>query len=506
MSSVARNPSLWAVTEPPERTYPALDADHDADVCVVGAGITGLTTALLLQRAGARVVVVERDLVANGVTGFTTGKVTSLHGLRYADLERRFDAETARAYAAANQRGVELVAELAQELDAGCDLRRMPAYTYVESSEFVGEIEAEAMAAARAGLTAQLVGDTPLPFDVAAAVRIDDQIHFHPRRYCLAIARELAELHEGTTATNVEIDGRCRVSTDTGPVVTADRVVLATQLPFLDEGLFFAKTWPSRSYAVAARMDAPPDGMYLSADDPTRSVRPHFGADGTWVVVGGEGHKVGHEPRTSERYAALEAWTRERFGVAAEHRWSAQDYMPSDGLPYIGRISKGNDRVFVATGFQKWGLSTASFAAELITELIDGRRPEWADVFDSTRLDILRSAVDFTKENLDVARRFVGDRVAAFTAPPLDTLRPGHGTVVREDGQPVAVYRDEQGAFHRLSAACTHLGCHVAFNEAERSWDCPCHGSRFDVDGRVLNGPAVDPLRPVDRAAERDAS
>jgi glycine/D-amino acid oxidase-like deaminating enzyme/nitrite reductase/ring-hydroxylating ferredoxin subunit len=503
MTSRERNRSLWLATAPPEPAFPMLDRDHHADVCVVGAGITGLTTAWLLQRAGARVVVVERDLVGAGVTGFTTGKVTSLHGMRYADLERRFGENTARVYAEANQAGVETVARLAAELSIECDLRRMPAYTYVESSDGADEIEAEAGAAARAGLPASVVGETSLPFEIAAGVRVDDQIHFHPRRYCAGLAGALAEVHERSLVTNVEVGRTCTVHTASG-TVTADRVVLATQIPFLDEGLFFAKTWPARSYAVAAPMDDPPCGMYISADEPTRSIRPHFG-ERSWLIVGGEGHKVGHDPQTSARYEALEEWTRERFAVQAEHRWSAQDHMPSDGLPYIGKISKGNDRIVVATGFQKWGLSTASFAAHILTDLVNGRPNAWAEVFDSTRLDIARSAVGFAKENLDVARHFVGDRVANLWTSSVDDLAAGQGAVLREDGKPVAAFRDEEGGLHRVSAVCTHLGCHVSFNEAERSWDCPCHGSRFDIDGGVLDGPALEGLEPVDMKAERDA-
>jgi nitrite reductase/ring-hydroxylating ferredoxin subunit len=237
--------------------------------------------------------------------------------------------------------------------------------------------------------------------------------------------------------------------------------------------------------------------MYLSADSPTRSVRPVV-AGGAEAVLGGEGHKVGHDPDTRERYAALEDWARERFDVAEiTYRWSAQDYVPADSVPYIGRAGPRSQRLFVATGFKKWGMSTAAVAAIILRDRIGGRPNPWAELFDSTRLDVKGEAKSFVTENVDVAKRFVGDRLRARSAPAAAELAPGEGAIAELDGDRVAAFRDDDGRLHAVSARCTHMGCLVAWNTAERSWDCPCHGSRFDPDGNILQGPAVAPLEPA---------
>ncbi len=233
--------------------------------------------------------------------------------------------------------------------------------------------------------------------------------------------------------------------------------------------------------------------MFLGIDAPTRSVRPHTSGGQTYLVVGGEEHKTGQDDATEERYQAIESWARTRFGMTTvDHRWSAQDYMPADGIPYVGRATPGNDRMLVATGFKKWGMSNGTAAAMMLRDLVLGRPNEWIEVFDATRVRPGQALGELVKQNVDVARRFVGGRVSL--APSLADLAPGQGAVVQEGGRRLAAYRDESGALAVLSARCTHMGCLVAFNDAERSWDCPCHGSRFDLAGRVLEGPATEPL------------
>jgi nitrite reductase/ring-hydroxylating ferredoxin subunit len=284
----------------------------------------------------------------------------------------------------------------------------------------------------------------------------------------------------------------------TRATVRARRVVLATHFPFLDRGLYFARMHPERSYSIAVALDEPPPpGMYISAGKPTRSLRTHPVAGRELLILGGEGHKVGHGGDTRERYAALERFAREHFAVASvEYRWSSQDNMPADGLPYVGRLWPLSDRLYTATGFRKWGLAQAASAAEILRDLVRGRRHPLAEVYDPRRLS-LRAAPSVVKENADSALRFVGDRLVK-RGRASRPLAPGEGRVVSRRGRQVAVARDDAGALHAVSARCTHLGCIVAFNPAERSWDCPCHGSRFALDGDVLQGPATRPLRPED--------
>ena len=494
---VERNSSLWQATAP-STSYPSLAPDLSVDVVVVGGGITGLTTAYLLSQAGASVAVLEGRRIATGTTGHTTAKITSLHGLPYAQLMNAQGEDRTRRYAEANQAAIEEIARIIERERIECDFRRAAAYTWTESRDRVAEVEGEAEAALRLGLPAAFVQETPLPFPIQGAVRFSDQAMFHPRKYCLGLAAAVVnrggQIFEESRADRIEErDGRVFVSTG-DRAIEADRVVQATLLPFHDPGGAFAKTHPSRSYAIAARVaDGGVDGMFLGIDEPTRSVRPHTSGGETYLVIGGEEHKTGQDDETEARYQAIEAWARERFGVTSiDHRWSAQDYMPADGIPYVGRAAPGNDRILVATGFKKWGMSNGTAAAMMLKDRVLDRPNEWLETFDATRLRPRQSLGELVGQNVDVARRFVGDRVSL--APSLADLPPGQGAVVQENGRRLAAYRDEAGALSVLSARCTHMGCLVAFNEAERSWDCPCHGSRFDLSGAVLEGPATAPL------------
>ena len=488
-----RNPSLWVGTSS-SAARQALGGDASVDVVVLGAGIAGLSTARLLAMSGRSVAVVEAGEVCAGVTGYTTAKVTALHSAIYSRLVGAWGVERAAAYAAANQAAVAKVRELVALDGIDCDLEEASAYTYAERDSGVATIEAEADAARQAGLPVAVTTETDLPYDVRAAVRLDGQAQFHPRNYCLGLARAVeaagGTVFEHTRALTVA-DGSGRVTTDRG-VITADTIVVATHIPISDAGGHFARMAPKRSYAAAFRHEERPRGMYISVDEPTRSVRS---SPGGWVIVGGEGHEVGHDDDTTRRYDALEAWARDRFGTAeVAYRWSAQDYESADGLPFIGRLRPGAGRTLVATGFGKWGMSNGTVAAMIITDLVQGTPNPWAETFDAARIAPRQSARKALRENVDVAKRFVGDRLASLRPPSVDTLAPGSGAIAALDGHKVAAYRDDDGTLHCVSATCTHLGCQVTFNTAERSWDCPCHGSRFDVDGHVLQGPAVKDL------------
>jgi glycine/D-amino acid oxidase-like deaminating enzyme/nitrite reductase/ring-hydroxylating ferredoxin subunit len=491
------NPSLW-ISDTPETDYPRLGEERVAvDVAVVGAGITGLTTALLLQRGGARVVLVEAGRVCSGVTAYTTGKVSTLHGLIYGPLRETFGVETARAYAEANRAGFTQVAALVDELDIDCDWERRPNFTYTTDEATLEKIEREVEVAQAVGLPASFTTETELPYEVLGAVRFEDQAQFHARKYGLALAAAFVagggRIYEQSRVVGVDTGaGRCTV--EGGGTVEAEHVVLATQIPILDRGGFFAKTHPSRSYLMAFEAEGEPlEGMYISKGGDLWTIRSAEG--GRYLITGGQAHKTGQEADTPARYAAIERWAREHFAVGrAAYRWSAEDYMPVDGLPYVGRLPFGNGRVWLATGYQKWGLTNGTAAALILRDGIEGRASPWAETFDANRVDVAASAKEFVKENLDVAARFVGDRVKHLSGTAPGALAPGEGAVVEAGDERVGAYRDEDGRLHAVSLACTHLGCHVTWNPAERSWDCPCHGSRFGVDGEVLHGPAVRPL------------
>lgn len=492
------NTSLWVGTTP-ETDYPPLSDDLHVDVAIIGAGITGLSVAAQLKRVGAKVAILEAGRVASGATGYTTAKVTSQHGLMYRDLIDRAGKELAGQYAEANEAAISEIGRQVNELGIDCDFRRGNAHIYTKDINQLERIEAEVDAGRSLGIHASFQKDTELPYTVAGAVRFANQAMFHPRKFCLGLAESIpgdgSHIFEQTRVTDVDSDDGCTVTTETG-TVHAGHVVMATQIPFLDRGGYFARTSPARSYAIAVKQGGPVlNDMYISSDQPTRSLRPHIEDGESYLLVGGEGHKVGQDPDTRERYQALEDWAREQFDVqSVDYRWSAQDYMAVDHVPYIGPITPRNERVLVATGFNKWGMTTGAVAGMILTDMIQGRTSPWSDVFDSTRADIRRSAKEFVTENANVAKRFVGDRLRTLKLPDASELAPDEGGIVDTDGEKVAAYRDKFGQLHTASPTCTHLGCQVTWNTAERSWDCPCHGSRFDVDGAVLQGPAIKPL------------
>jgi glycine/D-amino acid oxidase-like deaminating enzyme/nitrite reductase/ring-hydroxylating ferredoxin subunit len=481
--------SVWLDT--PQAVRPRLERDLTADVCVVGAGIVGITTALLLHEAGLRVVVLEAGQVGHGVTGHTTAKVSSQHGLVYGDLRARHGLEAARAYGAFNEAALGWMADRIAADGIDCDFRRRPAYAYAVHDR--AAVEREAEAAVAAGLPAVLAepDEVPLPYPVAGAVRFAHQAEFHPQRYLLALAARLPEVYERTSAVQV---GEAVLTA--GGRVVAEHTIVATHIPFPDRSLGWARLTPTRSYAILCSIaGAPPEGMFISADGPTRSVRavPVGGEEG--LLVGGESHHVGEGGDTEAHYAALEAFAREHWDVqGVDHRWSSQDNVSADGLPLVGPMTPWEPRVLMATGFAKWGMTNGTGAAHLLADLVLGREHPQAGLLDPNRLNLRAAAGTLVGENARTGAHFLADRVRHPGRRPLEDLAPGEGDIVRHDGERVAGYRHADGTLVAVSPACSHLGCSVVFNRAETSWDCPCHGSRFAVDGSVLQGPAVHRL------------
>jgi Rieske Fe-S protein len=343
------------------------------------------------------------------------------------------------------------------------------------------------------------VEETDLPYPVAGAIRFEEQAEFHPRRFVLALAERVAgdgsHVFEGTRALGVSEGRPLRIET-TGPPLTAGHVVVATHFPFLDRGLYFARMHPERSYALGVRVRGPaPQGMYISADQPKRSIRSHPMPDGEILIVGGEGHKTGQGGDTLDRYRALERFAREHWDVdSIEYQWASQDNETIDHVPYIGKLAPHSRRLYTATGFRKWGLAQGVAAAMILEDLILERDNPWASLYNPNRMKPLASAKDFVKENANVATRLVGDRLTKRGGRDAADLAPGEGDIAHLDGEKVAAFRDDEGALHAVSCVCTHMGCQVNWNSGDRSWDCPCHGSRFSPDGEILHGPAVRPL------------
>lgn len=493
------NVSYW-IDSTHSTAHPVLQGQVEVDVAIVGGGIVGLTAAWALKRAGKTVAVIEMDRLARGVSGYTTAKVTSGHNLIYSELERKHGAQAAASYARANQLALENIASLVEANNIDCDFSRRSNYVYCESLDEVDPIRQEVEAAARAGLNVSYVADLDLPYPVAGAIRLDHQAQFHPRKYLLALAIAVdgdgSYIFENSRVTDIREAEPCEVSTAHGKVAARD-VVMATHYPLLDRGFFFPRVHPKRSYALAALIDSStaPEGMYISTDSPTRSIRTTPDGERLLLLVGGNGHAVGQKYDTDQDYEDLESWTKQRFGIdEVTHRWSTQDGATVDMLPYAGTARRSSEHVYTATGFGKWGMTNGTAGALVVSDAILGKENEFAASFDPHRATVKASAKKLITENSKIARHWFGDRVAHPQRRPFDDLQPGEAAVKRVGVSQVAGYRDEEGELHAVSAVCTHLACIVAFNPAETSWDCPCHGSRFDTDGRVLHGPATEDL------------
>lgn len=471
----------------------------DWDVVVVGGGLAGVMTALRLAERGARVALFEARRIAGRTTGHSTAKVTALHGAIYSSLVDGKGVEAATRYADANMRAVATVRGLIDELGIDCDAVEAPALTCAEHD--VRLVEEELEAARFAGLPVDWSVPDDLPFPVAGAVVLAEQLMIDPVAFCDGLVSRFLELggtlHESTRVTDVDESDTGTVVSGPGFTARCDAAVVATHLPVVDPGLLAGRATPMRSYVVAGRCrSAMPTGMYLAVDAGW-SIRP-AGSDGETLLVGGEGHPMLDEVDSGPHFERLQQWAEERCGVEVAHRWSAFDYVSVDGVPYIGRLAPGSSRRFVATGFGKWGMSTSIVAADVIADLIDGGHSDDVELFDATRL-LPTLGRDVVKNSVKAAKRFVGDRADAVLrrTSDVDQLEPGAGVIVRRGGRLVGTARADDGRVHQVDATCTHLGCIVAFNAGEQTWDCPCHGSRYSIDGAVLDGPASEPLASV---------
>ncbi len=500
--------SLWmeGVTRP---VSPALTENAHADVVVVGAGIAGLTTAYLLAKQGRSVIVLDDGPIGGGQTERTTAHLSNAIDDRYYEIERMHGSEGARLAAESHTAAIEYIEAIVTEEQIRCDFERLDGYLFLAPGDSEDLLERELAAAHRAGLkTVERLSRVPLAFfDFGPCLRFPRQGQFHPLKYLVGLARAIkrdgGKIYTGTHAKRIDGGDPARVETAAGAHVTAGAVVVATNTPVNDVVAIHTKQAPYISYAIAALVPrgAVAKGLYWDTLDPYHYVRLQHrparpgnkaGIAGEYdaLIVGGEDHKTGQADDQDERYQHLESWARKRFPMIQriEHRWSGQVMETVDGLAFIGRNPLDQPNVFIATGDSGMGMTHGMIAGILLSDLILGRENSWQTLYDPSRKP-LRALGEFTSENLNVARQYA-DWVTGGDVGSVDKVPPGSGAVLRRGLSKTAVYRDPEGNVHACSAVCPHLGCIVDWNDAEKTWDCPCHGSRFDSSGKVINGPA----------------
>lgn len=503
---------LWSAnSDASRREFPALTEEGlRFDVAVLGGGIAGLMCALQLKEAGMRVAVLEARRVVCDVTGHSFGMLSAIHGPRVGKISARFDEDAALKYIEMNQAGQQLLERYIRDCSIDCDLEEVPIAVYATNLESQEGLRRGSEAALKAGMDVSMkrTAVAMLPFAMEEALEVEGQARLNP----VALGLALASLVDGDGSRVFENTRVCNVSTSSSPhdVTTvhgelhADSVVVTTHLPFLNRGGHFAVLKPVQSYCIVARLerdDMYPTGMLCSANPEDviqviHTVQTQMGE--RLLLVGGCLHPSGEAQDTRTKFAALEEETRRYFAVeSVKYQWSSLDYMSPDDLPYIGYLHRASHTMFTITGLGQWGYTTAAAGALIIRDLIKGVENPWQDLVDARRWDLGQTIGKIASIQGDVAKHFVGDRLKNRDVPEVDTLPCGEGGICKCGSKSVAAYRDDKGALTLLSPKCQHMGCHVAWNAAEKTWDCPCHGSRYNARGKVIHGPSTKDLSPA---------
>lgn len=479
--------SIW-LQDTDIKPRPSLPGDMTVEAAVIGGGMAGILTAYFLQRQGVQTVVLEAAHTGSGQTQNTTAKITSQHNLIYDKLLHNFGREKAAQYARANEQAIGEYRRIITENKIDCSFEERPAYLYSTSADDVPDLRREAAAAQKLGIAAEYTPQLDLPLTVAGAVRFDGQAQFHPLKFLQAIASELT-IYEMTGVKDVNGN---QINTDRGGV-TARHIVFAAHFPFINmPGFYFARMHQERSYVLALEGAQLPEGMYLGIDKEGLSLRSYHNL----VLLGGGKHRAG-ENSAGGKYAFLRQAAARLYPESRETaHWSAQDCMTLDGVPYIGKFCISTPNWYVATGFGKWGMTGSMVSALLISGMITGKENAYAEVFSPQRFTPAASVKAMLTES-GQAVKGLARQVLLPARETIDKMPAGHGGVVESEGEKAGVYKDEQGLIFAVATRCPHLGCQLEWNPDEKSWDCPCHGSRFNYRGDLLDNPAQEGLQMI---------
>lgn len=481
-----------------------LTEDIQVDVVIVGGGITGLTAAYLLVNEGKQVALLEADELLNGTTGHTTAKVTAQHGLIYDELIRNTNRSKARLYYEANAEALRFIEKTVEQHHIDCDFTKQDAYIYATTREASFKLEKEEKAYQQLGIDGELTKHIPFNIEIDQALVMRNQAQFHPLKYVRHLVDIIVDkgghIFEHTTAVHVETGELPTVLTREGARITANDVLACSHFPFYEGlGLYSTRMYADRSYVLAAKTkEKYPGGMYISADQPTRSLRSVMINDEEMVLIIGESHKTGQGTDTKKHYQALKEFGQQLFTIEdIPYKWSAQDLITLDKIPYIGEITANQPNILIATGYRKWGMTNGTAAALLLRDLVMKKENTYKKLFTPSRFYANPSLKNFFIQNANVVGHLIKGKIAVTSKKPED-LTNDEGAVITINGHRKGAYKDPDGKLYIVDTTCTHVGCEVEWNSGERTWDCPCHGSRFSYKGEVIEGPAEKPLQQHD--------
>lgn len=494
--------SFWRKVDLP--SFGKLSEHSSVDIAIVGGGITGITAGLLLVKEGYKVAILEAGNILTGTTGHTTAKITAQHGLIYDELIQHFGLEKAKLYYEAQTGALQFIRDTVAEKNIDCDISEEDAFIYATSDEYAAKLETEMDAYSKLGINSRMVDSIPFDIQTKSTIVMNNQAQFHPLKYLQRLLQDFLDaggtVYEHTTATDIGEGDNPVIITRDGHRMKCKYVIAASHYPFVDlMGFYFARMYASRSYVLGVKVEKDfSGGMYYSADMPTRSLRytPYNGEK--LILVSGDGHKTGQGINMMKHYEALEDFAEKVLKITEfPYRWSAQDLITLDKVPYIGPITANRQSILVATGYRKWGMTNGTAAALLLKDIIMEKENPYRELYDPSRFQADPSLKKIISINTDVAGHLIRGKLELVPKEPND-IENDEGAVVMVNGKRTGAYRDKDGKLHLVDTTCTHLGCETEWNDAERTWDCPCHGSRYTYDGEVVNGPTKKPLRKIE--------
>lgn len=489
------NLSPWQVNLDSERASPGTVAEEIFDCIIIGAGITGITAALILRDSGKKVIILDAHNSGYGTTGGTSAHINTFADTTYKETESAFGEDSAKLFAGAVNSGFKIIQKNIDTYNIQCDFEVKPGYVYAEDEDQVKQLEDLYEGTVNVNVPISYVDKIPVPIPFKKAVLLPGQAQFHPLKYIQALLKEYITaggiIVGDTKIEDIKTEDGIHSAIAGNKIYKSRNIIYATHIP-PGINVFSFRCAPYRSYVLAVKLkdESYPKALVYDMRDPYHYFRTHIIDGQELLLIGGNDHKTGHDD-PEKAFDDLEKYSRKHFNISSvKYKWSSQYYIPVDGLPYVGQIPFFAEGIYCATGYNGNGMMLGSISAELLADKILGKQHPYAELFSTSRIKPIDGFTEFVKENADVVYHFVADRLSVQETDSLKRLKPGTGKVVKLDGRKVAAYRDEQGDIHALNPVCTHAACIVNWNAEEKSWDCPCHGARYDIEGRVLNGPA----------------